>query len=133
MFPYVIPPTVIIHIRPPGCCCFCALNSGYITYHYFQVKLQPDLYLLWLVGAAAFHITSSGSLSVRKSREETHTLLYLLFAVSFPSSLWVGIFSHCFFLSHSCPNSDGKEKPAQQQHNSAPRLLPCLQYLQQFF
>lgn len=125
MFPYVIPPMMIIHIRPPGCCCFCVLNSVYITYHYFQVMLQPDLFLLWLVGSAAFHITSSGSLSVRKSREEPHSLiLYLLFAFSFPSSLWVGIFSHCLFLFHSYPNSDKKEKPAQQHHLSAPRFLP---------
>lgn len=92
MLLYVIPPMVVIHIRPPGCCCFCALNSDYITCHYFQVKLQLGLFLLWLVGAAAFHITSSGSLSVRKSREEIHSLiLYLLFAFSFPSSLWVGM------------------------------------------
>lgn len=99
MFPYVIPPMVIIHIRPPGCCCFCVLNSVYITYHYFQVKLQPDLFILWLVSAAAFHITSSGSLSVRKNRRETHSLiLYLLFAFSFPSSLWVGIFFTFFFF-----------------------------------
>lgn len=109
-------PMVLIHIRPPGCCCFCALNSVYITCHYFQIKLQPGLFLLWLVGAAVFHITSSGSLSVRKSREETHSLmLYLLYAFSFPSSLWVGmqgvsVFSHLFVLFHSFPNRDKKEE-----------------------
>lgn len=80
-----------------------------------------QLFLLWLVGAAAFHITSSGSLSVRKSRGETHSLiLYLLFSI-FP--LGGHLYSLFFFLFHSYTNSDKKEKPAQC-HNFAPRFLP---------
>lgn len=132
MLPYVIPPMVVIHIRPPGCCCFCALNSVYITCHYFQVKLQPGLFLLWLVAAAAFHITSSGSLSVRKSREETHSQYFtcsLLSLFHLPSGRACKESSSlrtCLFFS--IPFQIGIKKKrirlAQQQHDSVPTFLP---------
>lgn len=131
MLPYVIPPIVVIHIRPPGCCCFCALNPVYITCHYFQVKIQPGLFLLQLVRAAAFHITSSGFLSVRKSREETRSLMLcsLLSLFHLPSG-WASKVSPSFLacLSFSIPFQIGIKKKriklAQQQRNSAPTFLP---------
>lgn len=112
MLSYDISPMVVVHIRPPGCCCFCALNSVYIT---CQVKLQPGLFLLWLVGAAAFCITSSGSLSVRKKKnEETHNLIltYSLLSLFCLPSGWACNESPFFFshLSFFIPFQSGIRK-----------------------